>query len=155
MKLEEGMDAPEIDLPDAAGRVWRLRDLAGKPAVLYFYPVDDTPGCTTQACDFRDSLSNFQSADYTVLGISPQDADSHDAFASKYGLTFPLLVDSELRVAKAYGAVAERRKLFEGIPLLVKRSTFVIDANGKIAHALYGVKAKGHVARLRELLEVS
>jgi peroxiredoxin Q/BCP len=155
MKLEPGTPAPELGLPDATGRVWRLPDFAGKPAILYFYPIDDTPGCTTQACDFRDSLNDFQSHGYTVLGISPQDAESHKRFAAKYGLTFPLLIDPDLRVAAEYGAVSHEGKLFDGMPLLVKRSTFVIGADGRIEHALYGVKARGHVAHLKELLGFS
>jgi thioredoxin-dependent peroxiredoxin len=155
VRLGPGMDAPEIELPDASGRVWTLRDLAGAPAIIYFYPADDTPGCTAEACDFRDSMSDFQGAGYTVLGISPQDANSHAAFAAKYRLNFPLLVDADLEVARRYGAVAEESRTYKGIPLRVTRSTFVLDPNGRITHALYGFRGQGHVADLKERLDVA
>lgn len=149
------MDAPEIGLPDASGKVWTLADLAGAPAIVYFYPADDTPGCTAEARDFRDSLSDFQDHDYKVLGISPQDADSHDAFAAKYRLNFPLLVDADLEVARRYGVVEGERRFFKGIPLRVTRSTFVLDSAGRLTHALYGFRGQGHVGDLKERLGVS
>jgi thioredoxin-dependent peroxiredoxin len=152
VKLEAGMEAPEFTLHDADGKAWRLTDLRGRGVIVYFYPVDDTPGCTAEACDFRDSNPALQQAGYTVLGISPQDARSHSAFSSKYGLNFPLLIDEDLEVAKAYGAVSDEGKSFKGMPLRVTRSTFVIDPEDRIEHAEYGVKAKGHVDRLKELL---
>jgi thioredoxin-dependent peroxiredoxin len=155
VKLEAGMPAPEIGLPDASGKVWRLADLAGGRAIVYFYPADDTPGCTAEACDFRDSYGDLQKAGYTVLGISPQGAASHDAFASKYRLNFPLLIDPDLKVAERYGSVAEEERYFEDIPLRVARSTFVIDPNGRLTHALYGLRGQGHVAQLKELLGLS
>jgi thioredoxin-dependent peroxiredoxin len=154
VKLEAGMEAPEFALRDADGKTWRLSDLRGRPVIVYFYPFDDTPGCTTEACDFRDSHPVLQQAGYTVLGISPQDARSHSAFSSKYGLNFPLLIDEDLEVAKAYGAVSDEGRSFNGIPLKVTRSTFVIDPDGRIEHAEYRVKAKGHVDRLKDLLSV-
>jgi peroxiredoxin Q/BCP len=154
VKLEKGMAAPDFALPDADGKTWRLSDLRGRRVIAYFYPVDDTPGCTAEACDFRDAIPDLQQAGYTVLGISPQDARSHTAFSQKYGLNFPLLVDEKLEAANAYGAVSNEGRLFEGKPLKVKRSTFVIDPEGGIEHAEYGVKAKGHVDRLKELLAV-
>jgi peroxiredoxin Q/BCP len=155
MRLEAGMQAPEIGLPDASGRIWRLADLAGKKAIVYFYPADDTPGCTAEACDFRDSMGDFQTDGYTVLGISPQDAASHEAFAAKYRLNFPLLVDADLKVAERYGAVADKERDYKGIPLKVARSTFVIEPDGRLAHALYGFRGQGHVRQLKERLGLS
>ena len=152
-QLQPGDDAPEFDLTDGDGRSWKLSDMRGKKVILYFYPVDDTPGCTTQACDFRDSQHGLREAGYVVLGVSPQGADSHRQFSEKYGLNFPLLVDKEIATAKAYG-VARAEGIFKGLPLMVKRSTFVIDEQGKIEQALYGVRAKGHVAQLKESLGV-
>ena len=150
-QLKEGDEAPHFEMPDQEGRMWKLDDLKGQRVILYFYPADDTPGCTKQACDFRDSQHGLQAAGYTVLGVSPQDADSHQGFREKYSLNFPLLIDEGLGVAKAYGAV-RTSGLFKGG---VNRSTFVIDEDGKIAHALYGVRATGHVAKLKEALGVA
>jgi peroxiredoxin Q/BCP len=154
MKLAAGMDAPDFEMMDADGRTWRLKDLRGQKVVLYFYPADDTPGCTAEACDFRDTKSEFDAAGYQVLGVSPQAAESHAAFASKFNLNFPLLVDSDMGVADAYGALREAPGDYKGIPLLILRSTFVIDENGKIAEALYGVHGRGHVADVRKLVDV-
>jgi thioredoxin-dependent peroxiredoxin len=150
--LEKGDRAPDFEMPDANGKRWTLADLRGKKVVLYFYPADDTPGCTAEACDFRDSQQTFHDGNYVVLGVSPQGADSHRAFSQKYSLNFPLLIDEDMSVARAYGAVREQPGDFEGIPLLVKRSTFVIDESGTIEHALYGLNGRGHVADLRALL---
>jgi thioredoxin-dependent peroxiredoxin len=151
--LKEGMAAPDFELEDSNGKVWRLRDLRGKRVILYFYPADDTPGCTAEACDFRDSSETLERAGYAVLGVSPQDAASHRAFAHKYSLNFPLLIDKDLSVAEAYGALGEPRK-FGDLELRVKRSTFVIDESGLISEAQYGVKAGGHVERLKAGLGV-
>ncbi len=151
--LSKGDAAPEFDLQDASGKRWKLSELRGRRVILYFYPADDTPGCTTQACDFRDSLGDLQAAGYLVLGVSPQGAESHQAFADKFALNFPLLMDEDHAVAEAYGAWGEN-KYYKNIFLGIKRSTFVIDEQGKIEEAQYGVKAKGHVQRLRDALEV-
>ena len=148
--LQQGDRAPDFDLEDGDGRRWRLRDLKGQKVILYFYPADDTPGCTVQACDFRDSLSEFQDAGYIVLGVSPQGAESKQRFASKYSLNFPLLIDGDTKVAKAYGAFKDDGAEWDGIPLRVKRTTFVIDEDGTIARALYGVNARGHVEALKD-----
>ena len=102
-KLKAGDNAPDFEAQDADGKTWRLSDLRGKKVILYFYPADDTPGCTREACDFRDAQSDFTDAGYIVLGASPQGAGSHSAFASKYRLNFPLLVDEGMGLAKAYG----------------------------------------------------
>ena len=154
MKLAAGMDAPDFEMPDADGKTWRLRDLRGQKVVLYFYPADDTPGCTAEACDFRDSHGEFTGAGFQILGVSPQGPESHAAFASKFNLNFPLLVDSEMKVADAYGAVRDQPGNYKGIPLHILRSTFIIDENGKIIEALYGVSGRGHVADVRNLIEV-
>jgi peroxiredoxin Q/BCP len=154
MKLTPGTPAPEFELPDASGKIWRLRDLRGKKVVLYFYPIDDTPGCTAEACDFRDARQDFASAGYEVLGVSPQGADSHTAFSTKYALNFPLLIDADMRAAEAYGAVAREERDYKGTPIGINRSTFVIDEDGRIESAEYGVKARGHVARLQEQLHL-
>jgi thioredoxin-dependent peroxiredoxin len=153
MKLTQGDLAPDFDLPDGTGRRWRLSELRGQKVILYFYPADDTPGCTAQACDFRDSQQDLQGAGYLVFGVSPQGANSHQAFAGKYGLNFPLLVDKDHSVAESYGVWGEN-KFYRGIHLGIKRSTFVIDEEGRIEEAQYGVKAKGHVERLKTLLGV-
>jgi thioredoxin-dependent peroxiredoxin len=154
VKLQPGMPAPDFELPDAAGKIWRLADLSGKRVILYFYPIDDTPGCTAEACDFRDARDDFATAGYEVLGVSPQDADSHKEFSAKYGLNFPLLVDTDMRVADAYGAMSDEGRDFEGIPIEITRSTFVIDEDGRIESAEYGVKARGHVSRLQDRLQI-
>jgi len=153
MTLEAGDKAPDFSLEDHTGKTWSLGDLKGKKVVLYFYPTDDTPGCTAQACDFRDSWTHFQNAGFVVLGVSPQGRESHEKFTNKYDLNFPLLIDEDHAVAEAYDAWGEKKnygKTYIGL----KRSTFVIDEDGLISEAQYNVKAKGHVARLREKLGV-
>lgn len=152
--LEHGGAAPEFALQDGEGKTWRLADLKGRKVILYFYPADDTPGCTKQSCDFRDASADLREAGYVILGVSPQGAESHQRFAAKYSLNFPLLVDEDLSVARAYGAYKEVGD-YQGLPLRVKRSTFVIDEEGRIALVEYGVKATGHVERLREKLGVT
>ena len=150
-KLAPGETAPDFNLNDAEGNTWHLGDLRGKKVILFFYPADDTPGCTAEACDFRDALAEFGDAGYVVLGASPQGAESHTAFASKFKLNFPLLIDEDMGVASAYGAAGDLRD-YKGIPLRVIRSTFVIDEEGNITQALYGVNARSHVAELQASL---
>ncbi|HVL65370.1 MAG TPA: thioredoxin-dependent thiol peroxidase [Actinomycetota bacterium] len=153
-ELKKGDPAPDFEAEDGDGKVWRLRDLRGQKVVLYFYPADDTPGCTAEACDFRDNHARFIGAGYVVLGVSPQDADSHRAFSEKHSLPFPLLIDADHEIAGRYGAWGERKmygNTFEGII----RSTFVIDEGGHIDQALYNVRAKGHVERLVNDLALS
>ena len=154
-RLRAGDAAPDFDLADQTGARWRLKDLAGKRVILYFYPADDTPGCTAQACDFRDARDDLAASGYVILGVSPQNQGSHDAFARKYSLNFPLLVDDRSETARRYGAVAEKRNGHERVPRRIKRSTFVIDEKGAILEALYGVKARGHVGSLADRLGIS
>lgn len=153
MKLEVGMDAPDFSAVDADGHRWTLSGLRGQKVILYFYPADDTRGCTVEACDFRDSQPEWKEAGYVVLGLSAQGGDSHRAFAQKHSLNFPLLIDEDLELADSYGARPEARS-GAGVPPLSNRSTFVIDEDGKIAEALYGVKWQGHIDELRKTLSV-
>jgi thioredoxin-dependent peroxiredoxin len=151
--IEEGMQAPDFELAtDDGGRV-RLSDLRGKPVVLYFYPKDDTPGCTTQASEIRDVWEEFRKRGAVVLGVSPDDESSHAAFKSKYSLPFTLLADPDHAVADRYGTWGERE--FAGRKYMgIKRSTFVIDPEGRVAKALYGVKPQGHAEKVLEALDV-
>ncbi len=152
-RLEPGQPAPDFTLVDQDDRTVSLHDLRGAPAILFFYPAAMTPGCTTEACDFRDSLAPLQAAGYAVVGISRDDPAKLRAFRERDGLTYPLLSDPDHAVHEAYGAWGEKMnygKLVEG----VIRSTVIIDADGVVTHALYNVKATGHVARIRTLLGV-
>ena len=145
--IEAGMAAPDFSLPDETGTPVSLSSLRGSRVVLYFYPRDDTPGCTAQACGIRDQWSDFQGVDAVVLGVSPDDVASHVRFKEKYGLPFTLLSDPDHAVAEAYGVWGERSlygKTFMGIT----RSTFVIDADGTVAEAMYGVKPGTHAERV-------
>ncbi len=147
MKLAPGDPAPTFDLADDSdGRV-RLADFAGQRVVLYAYPAAMTPGCTTEACDFRDSLSVFTAKGLTILGISPDKPEKLAKFRERDGLTFPLLSDPDHSVLEAYGAWGEK-KLYGKTVVGVIRSTFVIGPDGLIEHASYNVKATGHVAKL-------
>lgn len=151
--LAPGDKAPDFALPDADGTIHRLADHRGRKVVLYFYPAALTPGCTKQACGFRDSLADWQAAGYDVLGISPDKPAKLAKFRDVEGLTFPLLSDPDRAVLTAYGAYGE--KMLYGKPVVgVIRSTFVIDESGSIERAMYGVKATGHVERLRKELGV-
>ncbi len=150
-RLEPGDAAPDFTLPDADGHEVALSSLRGQRVIIYFYPAAMTPGCTKQACDFRDSKQDLSDAGYAVLGISPDKPAKLAKFRERDGLTFPLLSDPGLEVLKAYGAYGEKM-LYGKTTVGVIRSTFVIDADGKIERALYGVKATGHVARLRKEL---
>ncbi|MEJ7622285.1 MAG: peroxiredoxin [Aquificaceae bacterium] len=155
--LKEGDLAPDFCLEgiDQEGREGRfcLKDLLSSPLILYFYPKDNTPGCTQEACDFRDNLSTLKSKGFVVIGISPDSLQSHKRFREKYGLNFILLSDPQKEVIKAYGAYGKKKmygKETEG----VVRSTFVISPEGKILKAFYNVKAKGHVESLLRELDI-
>lgn len=149
--LTAGDTAPDFTLSDTEGRSVSLADYSGKNVIVYFHPKAATPGCTTEACDFRDNLASLQSAGYQVLGISPDDQDAIRDFAAAESLSFPLLSDPENATAKAYGAFGEKTlqgRTVEG----TLRSTFAVDADGKLTYAEYDVDAEGHVGRLREQL---
>lgn len=148
-RLSTGDTAPPFTLKDQDGNDVSLTDFAGKKVILYFYPKDDTPGCTIEACDFRDSFNTLQETGYSVLGISKDGADSHQKFISKYSIPYTLLIDPDNEVGKSYGAFGEK-SMYGKKTVGVIRSTFVIDENGKIERAYYNVNAKGHVAKLRE-----
>jgi thioredoxin-dependent peroxiredoxin len=141
--VEEGKPAPDFELLDEGGEPVRLSDFRGRPVVLYFYPKDDTPGCTTQARGLRDSYDAFRERGAVVLGVSPDDESSHQRFKTKYNLPFTLLADSSRQVAERYGVWVEKNT-YGKRSMGIKRSTFVIDAEGKLAKALYGVKPEGH-----------
>ncbi|WP_309065430.1 thioredoxin-dependent thiol peroxidase [Microbacterium sp.] len=150
-ELLAGSPAPDFALTDATGRTVRLGDFAGRRLILYFYPAAFTPGCTTEACDFRDNLASLRGAGYEVVGVSGDDLDTLARFAEEDRLDFPLLSDPGHQVAKTYGAWGEKQ--IEGRTVTgVLRSTFVIDADGRIEHAEYRVDPNGHVAALREKL---
>ena len=141
MKLTEGKQAPDFSLPDEKGKVHKLSDYKGKAVVLYFYPADDTPGCTAEACDLRDDYHKYQKADTVILGVSPDDEASHEAFKKKYKLPFTLLADKGHKVCDLYGVWGEKStfgKKYFG----VNRSTFVIDTQGKIKNIFEKVRAK-------------
>lgn len=149
MTLQTGDIAPDFSLPDANGNVVRLADLRGKRVVLYFYPRDNTPGCTKEACGFRDAYANYQAQDVVILGISTDDAKSHTKFAQKYQLPFPLLCDLDAKVATAYESYGLKKfmgKEFMG----VHRTTFVIDAEGRIEKVYRKVKPESHAAQILE-----
>ena len=146
-RLDVGAKAPGFTLKNQSGDQVALRDFAGRRLVVYFYPADDTPGCTTEACQFNDELANFKNLDVDVLGVSPDLADDHVAFRAKYALTFDLLSDPNKKVMASYGAYGE--KMFYGKKVIgVIRSTFVIGPTGRIEHAWYGVRTDGHAARV-------
>jgi len=150
-RLEAGDTAPQFTLTDQDGASVSLADFAGQSVVLYFYPAAMTPGCTTQACDFRDNLGSLAAAGYQVLGVSRDAPAKLKRFQEHDQLTFPLLSDEGLDVHKAYGAWGEKN-LYGKKVTGVLRSTFVIDGSGTITLALYNVKATGHVASLRKKL---
>ena len=146
-RLAPGDQAPSFSLPTDSGTTLSLEDLRGRKVVLYVYPAAMTPGCTKQACDFRDNLSAFADAGYQVVGLSPDKPEKLAKFREAEGLTFPLLSDVSKETLTAYGAYGEKQ-LYGKTVVGVIRSTFLLDEQGKVTQALYGVKATGHVAKL-------
>ena len=141
--IQEGDTAPDFKLKADDGREVRLSELRGKPVVLYFYPQDDTPGCTKEACAFRDRRHDMEERGAVVLGVSPDTVESHGKFRDKYSLNFPLLADPDHRVAESYGAWGEKN--FMGRKSIgIRRSTFVIDREGRVAKAWHKVSVDGH-----------
>jgi len=152
-RLAPGDTAPDFTLPDADGKDVSLSDFRGRRVVVYFYPAAMTPGCTTQACDFRDSLSSLAASGVDVVGISPDKPEKLTKFRERDSLTFPLLSDPSRSALEAYGAYGEKTMYGKKVTGVI-RSTFVVDADGKIEQAQYNVKATGHVAKLRRDLGI-
>lgn len=149
-RLSAGDRAPAFTLPDQDGKKTSLKDFAGSPVVVYFYPADDTPGCTKEACQFQDNLRAFDRAGIAVVGISPDGAEKHQRFRAKYGLHFPLLSDPDHQVMERYGAWGEKT-LYGKKTVGVIRSTFLIGPGGKVQQAWYAVRADGHAAKVLEV----
>ena len=152
-RLAAGDTAPDLALPSTTGGTLSLRDLRDRSVVVYFYPAAATPGCTTQACDFRDSLASLTAAGYEVVGVSPDPLDKLAKFVEDEALTFPMLSDPEHQAIEAWGAWGEKKnygRTYTG----VIRSTVVVDPEGKVTLAQYNVKATGHVAKLRRDLGI-
>ena len=149
--IEEGKKAPEFALPSSEGGEVRLKDLRGKTVVLYFYPKDDTPGCTREACAFRDTQKEIRGTGAVVLGVSPDSVASHQKFRAKYALNFPLLSDPEKVVATKYGAFGEKVMYGRKVTGMI-RSTFVIDAAGVVRKVFPRVRVDGHEQQVLEAL---
>jgi thioredoxin-dependent peroxiredoxin len=154
MTISSGIIAPEITLPDETGTVRRLSDYRGSPVVLYFYPKDDTPGCTTEACNFRNDYSVYQQAGAVILGVSPDTPKAHMKFKEKYHLPFTLLADQDHMVCDVYGVWGPKKFMgrdYEG----VNRTTFLIDPQGKIVKVFEKVKPEGHSQEILAALNIS
>ncbi|WP_163722769.1 thioredoxin-dependent thiol peroxidase [Mycolicibacterium psychrotolerans] len=152
-RLEAGDTAPAFSLPDADGKTVELSDFGGRRVIVYFYPAASTPGCTKEACDFRDNLAELNEAGLDVVGISPDKPEKLAKFRDKEGLTFPLLSDPDRSVLEAWGAYGEKTMYGKTVQGVI-RSTFVVDEKGKIEVAQYNIRATGHVAKLRRDLSV-
>ena len=152
-RLEVGDTAPAFSLPDADGNTVKLSDYKGRKVIVYFYPAASTPGCTKEACDFRDNLAELNDAGLDVVGISQDKPEKLAKFRDKEGLTFPLLADPDRTVLEAWGAYGEKTMYGKTVQGVI-RSTFVVDEKGKIALAQYNIRATGHVAKLRRDLSV-
>ena len=150
--IEPGQPAPDFTLRDQNGNEHSLKKYAGRPVVLYFYPKDDTPGCTTETCDFRDNLPRFETANAAVLGVSILDEASKARFAAKHNVTFPLLADADHAVAENYG-VWQEKKNYGRTYMGIARTTYLIDRDGKVARRWDKVKVDGHAAAVLEAVE--
>jgi peroxiredoxin Q/BCP len=150
--IKENEQAPDFELKDQDGKTVSLSDFAGKPLVLYFYPRDDTPGCTKEACDFRDDYALYEELGAAIVGVSPDDEQSHTKFAMKHELPFTLLADVDHQVSEAYGTWA-KKKNFGKEYFGIKRTTFLIDGAGKVAKVFEGVKPDAHSAEVIEALK--
>jgi thioredoxin-dependent peroxiredoxin len=149
--IDEGQPAPDFELQSDTGERLRLSDFRGRPVVLYFYPKDDTPGCTTEACEFRDAYDAIRERGAVVLGVSPDNVASHQKFKTKYELPFTLLADPDHAVAASYGVWGERK--FAGKSYMgINRSTFIIGADGTVARAMMGIRPAGHAAQVLDAL---
>ena len=151
--LEAGAAAPAFSAVDDEGRTHRLADYRGKAVVLYFYPKDDTPGCTTEACEFRDGAAAYRSKGAVVLGVSPDDAASHKKFKAKFGLPFPLLADVDKKLCRAYG-VWKQKSLYGRTYMGVERTTFVIGPDGRLKAVWRKVKPAGHAAEVLQAVQL-
>jgi len=149
--IRAGMEAPDFTLQSDSGTSVTLSGLRGRPVVLYFYPRDDTPGCTVEACEFRDAWGDVEKAGAVVIGVSPDDVPSHGRFRTKFQLPFPLLADPDHRVAELYGVWGEK-SMYGGTFFGILRTTFVIDPGGRVRQVFERVKPKGHAARVLEAL---
>ncbi len=149
--VEEGIEAPDFELKSDTGETVKLSQFRGRPVVLYFYPRDDTPGCTKEACAFRDSYDEYLARDAVILGVSRDGEESHQKFKSKYDLPFTLLSDPDHEVAEAYGVWAEK-SMYGRKSMGIVRSTFVIAPDGTIARAMRGIKVPGHSDKVLEAL---
>ncbi len=152
MLLELGDQVPDLKLPSSSGKELSLADFQGKKIVLYFYPKDDTPGCTTEACDFRDTQEDFSKLNTVIVGVSKDALNSHDKFIEKYKLPFVLLSDTDLKLMEAFG-VWKEKTLYGRTALGIVRSTFLIDEKGVLIKAWRNVKATGHVGKVLEELK--
>ena len=149
--IAEGQPAPDFELVTDEGRKVKLSDFKGRKVILYFYPKDDTPGCTTQACDLRDHIQEIDARGAVVLGVSPDDVASHKKFKEKFGLNFTLLADADHQVAEQYG-VWKEKNLYGKKTMGVERTSFIIDEQGRIAKVLPRVKPAEHVGQILELV---
>jgi peroxiredoxin Q/BCP len=145
--IQIGSAAPDFSAPADGGGTVRLKDLRGKKVVLYFYPKDNTPGCTTESCEFRDAQAKFEAKDAVILGVSPDSVKSHDKFKQKFELPFTLISDEDHKIAEAYG-VWQEKSMYGRKYMGIQRSTFVIDEKGKIAAIYDKVKVNGHAAEV-------
>lgn len=152
MTIEKGQFAPDFELPASDGNKVKLSDYRGKHVVLYFYPKDMTPGCTTEACDFRDKYKSFEELDVVILGVSPDPVARHEKFIEKYGLPFTLLADEDHEVAEQYG-VWKLKKNFGKEYMGIERSTFIIDKEGKVARVWEKVRVSGHVEEALQFIK--